>query len=239
LDKPKYTRIILKLSGEALLGSRTHGIDPKIIHSVARQIKEVYDLGVDIGIVIGGGNFFRGIEEEDDNFLDRSTADYMGMLATVMNTLALQSSIEKYGIDTRIQSSIAIHSVAEEFIKRRAIRHFEKKRIVIFGGGTGNPYFSTDTAAVLRCMETKSQIVFKATKVDGIYNKDPKKFSDAVKYDTITYDEFISHDLKVMDMTAITLCRENKLPLLVFNLFSEGNIKKAVLGEKVGTVVKE
>lgn len=237
MAKPLYKRILIKMSGEALLGDRSHGIDPKFIISIANQIKEVKELGVDVALVIGGGNIFRGIKASA-NGMDRSTADYMGMLATIINSMALQDGLEKVGLQTRVQSAIRVDSVAESFIKRRAIRHLEKGRVVIFAGGTGNPYFTTDTAGVLRAMEIGVDILFKATKVNGIYDKDPLEFPNAVKYKNLTYQEFFDQNLKVMDTTAVTLCRENKLPILVFNLLKEGNIKKAVLGNDVGTFIR-
>ncbi|GMT49334.1 MAG: uridylate kinase [bacterium] len=234
---PRYKRILIKMSGEALLGDRSHGIDPKVIQSIALQLKEVKELGVDVAIVIGGGNIFRGIQGSVAG-MDRSTADYMGMLATVMNSIALQDGLEEMGLQTRVQSALRVDSVAEPFIKRRAIRHLEKGRVVIFAGGTGNPYFTTDTAGVLRAMEIGVDILFKATKVNGVYDKDPLKYSDAKKYDDLTYSDFISQKLKVMDSTAATLCQDNDLPILVFNLLTEGNILKAVMGESIGTLVR-
>ncbi|HEO64526.1 MAG TPA: UMP kinase [Spirochaetes bacterium] len=225
------------MSGEALLGERSHGIDPKIIQSIALQLKEVKGLGVEIAIVIGGGNIFRGVQGAVAG-MDRSTADYMGMLATVMNSIALQDGLEEVGLETRVQSAIRVDSVAEPFIKRRAIRHLEKGRVVIFAGGTGNPYFTTDTAGVLRAMEIDVDILFKATKVNGVYDKDPLKYSDAKKYNDLTYRDFLTQDLKVMDSTAATLCQDNDLPIIVFNLLTEGNIKKAVLGESIGTLIR-
>lgn len=239
MSTPRYKRILIKMSGEALLGNLQFGIDFDVVTSIAKQVKEVIDLGVEVGIVIGGGNIFRGTTQTFAKGIDRSTADYIGMLATVMNSMTLQDGMEKCGLTTRILSAIHIKEVAEPFIKRRAIRHLEKNRVVIFASGTGNPYFSTDTAGVLRAMELGVDILFKATKVDGIYNKDPMKFSDAIKFDSLTYKEFLKQELKVMDATAITLCEENNLPILVFNLLSEGNIKRAVLGEEVGTIVKK
>ncbi len=234
---PRYKRILIKMSGEALLGERSHGIDPKIIQSIALQLKEVKELGVEIAIVIGGGNIFRGVQGAVAG-MDRSTADYMGMLATVMNSIALQDGLEEVGLETRVQSAIRVDSVAEPFIKRRAIRHLEKGRVVVFAGGTGNPYFTTDTAGVLRAMEIGVDILFKATKVNGVYDKDPLKYSDAKKYNDLTYRDFLTQDLKVMDSTAATLCQDNDLPIIVFNLLTEGNIKRAVLGEPVGTFIR-
>ena len=234
--KPVYKRILLKLSGEALMGDQEFGIDPNVITSYARQIRDVVNLGVEVAVVIGGGNIFRGLSGEEIG-IDRVIGDHMGMLATMINSLALQNAIEKLGIPTRVQSGIEMPKVAEPFIKRRAQRHLEKGRVVIFGAGTGNPYFTTDTAAVLRAVEINADVVIKATKVDGIYDKDPVKYSDAVKYETVTYTEVLNKNLKVMDAAAISLCRDNKLPLIVFNSLVEGNIEKVVMGEKIGTVV--
>ena len=227
---PVYKRILLKLSGEALMGNQKFGICSDVITSYARQIKEIVDMGVEVGIVIGGGNIFRGLSEAEQG-VDRVTGDHMGMLATVINSLALQNSIEKLGVPTRVLTAIEMPQIAEPYIRRRAERHLEKGRVVIFGAGTGNPYFTTDTAAVLRAIEINADVVIKATKVDGIYDKDPVKYSDAVKYETVTYSEVLNKDLKVMDAAAISLCRDNKLPLIVFNSLVEGNIKKVVLGE--------
>ncbi len=226
------------MSGEALLGEKSHGIDPQIITSIATQIVEIKKLGVEVAIVIGGGNIFRGVQASASG-MDRSTADYMGMLATIINSLALQDGLEKMGLQTRVQSAIQVDKLAEPFIRRRAIRHIEKGRVVIFAGGTGNPYFTTDTAGVLRAMEINVNALFKATKVDGIYDKDPMKNPDATKYFTITYDDFLRQHLKVMDSTAITLCQDNNLPILVFNILKEGNIFRAVMGENVGTLVSQ
>ncbi|MFA6709291.1 MAG: UMP kinase [Fusobacterium sp.] len=234
--KPVYSRILLKLSGEALMGNQEFGISSEVISSYAKQIKDIVDLGVEIGVVIGGGNIFRGLSGAEQG-VDRVTGDHMGMLATVINSLALQNSIEKLGVPTRVLTAIEMPKIAEPFIKRRAQRHLEKGRVVIFGAGTGNPYFTTDTAAALRAIEINADIVIKATKVDGIYDKDPVKFEDAKKYETITYTEVLNNNLKVMDAAAISLCRDNKLPLIVFDSLKEGNIKKVVLGEKIGTVV--
>ncbi|MDP0493323.1 MAG: UMP kinase [Fusobacterium sp. JB021] len=234
--KPVYNRILLKLSGEALMGNQDFGISSEVISSYAKQIKDIVDLGVEVGIVIGGGNIFRGLSGAEQG-VDRVTGDHMGMLATVINSLALQNSIEKLGVPTRVLTAIEMPKIAEPFIKRRAQRHLEKGRVVIFGAGTGNPYFTTDTAAALRAIEINADVVIKATKVDGIYDKDPVKFIDAKKYNTITYTEVLNNDLKVMDAAAISLCRDNKLPLIVFDSLKEGNIEKVVLGEKIGTVV--
>ena len=236
MESPFYKKILLKLSGEALMGEQEFGISSDVITSYAKQIKEIADLGVEVSIVIGGGNIFRGISGAAQG-VDRVTGDHMGMLATVINSLALQNSIEKLGVSTRVQTAIEMPKVAEPFIKRRAQRHLEKGRVVIFGAGTGNPYFTTDTAAALRAIEMETDVVIKATKVDGIYDKDPVKYPDAKKYETVTYNEVLAKDLKVMDATAISLCRENKLPIIVFNSLIEGNLKKVVMGEHIGTTV--
>ena len=236
MESPFYKKILLKLSGEALMGDQEFGISSDVIASYAKQIKEIVDLGVEVSIVIGGGNIFRGISGAAQG-VDRVTGDHMGMLATVINSLALQNSIEKLGVPTRVQTAIEMPKVAEPFIKRRAQRHLEKGRVVIFGAGTGNPYFTTDTAAALRAIEMETDVVIKATKVDGIYDKDPVKYPDAKKYETVTYNEVLAKDLKVMDATAISLCRENKLPIIVFNSLDEGNLKKVVMGENIGTTV--
>ena len=235
---PVYKRILLKLSGEALMGDQEFGISSEVISSYARQIKEIVDMGVEVGIVIGGGNIFRGLSGAEQG-VDRVTGDHMGMLATVINSLALQNSIEKLGVATRVLTAIEMPQIAEPYIRRRAERHLEKGRVVIFGAGTGNPYFTTDTAAVLRAIEINADVVITATKVDGIYDKDPVKYKDAVRYETVTYSEVLNKDLKVMDAAAISLCRDNKLPLIVFDSLVEGNIKKVVLGEcnEIGTKV--
>lgn len=233
-----YKRVLLKLSGEALMGDQEFGISPDVITSYAKQIKEVTDLGVELAIVIGGGNIFRGLSGASQG-IDRVTGDHMGMLATMINSLALQNAIEKLGVATRVQSAIEMDKIAEPFIKRKAQRHLEKGRVVIFGGGTGNPYFTTDTAAALRAIEIDADVVMKATKVDGVYDKDPMKFVDAVKYDKITYTDVLNKDLKVMDATAISLCRENKLPIIVFDSVTEGNIVKVMKGQDIGTIVVE
>ena len=236
MESPFYKKILLKLSGEALMGEQEFGISSDVITSYAKQIKEIVDLGVEVSIVIGGGNIFRGISGAAQG-VDRVTGDHMGMLATVINSLALQNSIEKLGVPTRVQTAIEMPKVAEPFIKRRAQRHLEKGRVVIFGAGTGNPYFTTDTAAALRAIEMETDVVIKATKVDGIYDKDPVKYPDAKKYQTVTYNEVLAKDLKVMDATAISLCRENKLPIIVFNSLIEGNLKRVIMGENIGTTV--
>ena len=236
MESPFYKKILLKLRGEALMGDQEFGISSDVIASYAKQIKEIVDLGVEVSIVIGGGNIFRGISGAAQG-VDRVTGDHMGMLATVINSLALQNSIEKLGVPTRVQTAIEMPKVAEPFIKRRAQRHLEKGRVVIFGAGTGNPYFTTDTAAALRAIEMETDVVIKATKVDGIYDKDPVKFADAKKYEKVTYNEVLAKDLKVMDATAISLCRENKLPIIVFNSLIEGNLKRVIMGENIGTTV--
>jgi uridylate kinase len=233
---PVYKRILLKLSGEQLAGDQGFGIDPGQLVFVANEVRSVRDLGVEVGIVVGGGNFHRGATGTLLG-IGRATGDYMGMLSTVINAMALQSTLENHGMFTRVLSAIRIEAVAEPFIRRRAIRHMEKGRIVIMAAGTGNPYFTTDTAAVLRGIETEVDVVLKATKVDGIYDADPMKVPGAVKFDTVTYDEVLRRDLKVMDGTAFTLCRENKLPLVVFKLTDAGNLYKVVTGEKIGTLV--
>ena len=236
MEKPFYKRVLLKLSGEALMGEQEFGISSDVIASYARQIKEIADLGVEVSVVIGGGNIFRGLSGATQG-VDRVTGDHMGMLATVINSLALQNSIEKLGVQTRVLTAIEMPKIAEPFIKRRAQRHLEKGRVVIFGAGTGNPYFTTDTAAALRAIEMNTEVVLKATKVDGIYDKDPVKYADAVKYETVTYTEVLNKNLKVMDATAISLCRENKLPIIVFDSLTDGNIKRVIMGEKIGTTV--
>ena len=234
----KYKRILLKLSGEALMGDQEFGISSEVITSYARQIKEIVDLGVEVSIVIGGGNIFRGLSGTDQG-IDRVTGDHMGMLATMINSLALQNAIERLGVPTRVLSAIEMQKIAEPYIKRRAIRHLEKGRVVIFGAGIGNPYFTTDTAAALRAIEVGAEVVAKATKVDGIYEKDPVKYPDAKKYSRIKYIDVLKDGLKVMDATAISLCMENSLPIVVFNSLIDGNIKKLLLGEDIGTTVEE
>ena len=231
-----YKRILLKLSGEALMGERQHGIDPARLAEYALEIKKIVDNGVEVAIVIGGGNIFRGVAGAS-NGIDRVQGDYMGMLATIINGLALQSAIEDIGIKTRLLTAIKMEQVAEPFIKRRAVRHLEKGRVVIFGGGTGNPYFTTDTAAVLRAIEINADVILKGTRVDGIYTSDPEKFEDAIKFDTITYKNVINKNLKVMDMTALTLSEENNLPIIVFDMNTKGNLEKVISGEKIGTKV--
>ena len=231
-----YKRILLKLSGEALLGERSHGVDPKRILAYSKEIKEIVDSGIELAIVIGGGNIFRGISGAS-NGIDRVQADYMGMLATIINGLALQSSLEELKVQTRLQTAVKIEAVAEPYIKRKAVRHLEKKRVVIFGAGTGNPFFTTDSAAVLRAIEINADAILKGTRVDGIYNIDPEKNENAVKFKHLTYDEAINKKLKIMDSTAFTLSQENKLPIIVFNMNKPGNLKKIVEGSEIGTIV--
>ena len=232
----KYKRILLKLSGEALMGEQQYGIDANRLADYAQEIKEIADKGIEVAIVIGGGNIFRGLSGAS-NGMDRVQGDYMGMLATIINGLALQSALEEAGLQTRLLTSIEMKQIAEPFIKRRAVRHLEKGRVVIFGGGTGNPYFTTDTAAVLRAIEINADVILKGTRVDGIYSSDPEKDSKAVKFDKITFREVLSKDLKVMDMTAFTLSEENDLPIIVFDMNKKGNLQKVISGEKVGTLV--
>jgi uridylate kinase len=233
----KYRRILLKISGEALAGDQEFGISADVVRFVAGEVQEVQRLGVQIGMVIGGGNIFRGVVASAQG-MDRSSADYMGMLATVMNGLALQEALEKLGVDTRVQTAIEMREVAEPFIRRRAVRHIEKGRVVIFVGGTGNPYFTTDTAAALRAMEISADVVFKATKVDGVYTADPKTDPTAQKFEELSYIEVLSRRLKVMDSTAISLCMDNRFPIVVFNLQEKGRLRRLVLGERVGTLVR-
>jgi len=231
-----YKRILLKLSGEALMGERQYGIDPARLAEYAQEIKKIVDKGIEVAIVIGGGNIFRGVAGAS-NGIDRVQADYMGMLATVINGLALQSALEDEQIKTRLLTAIKMEQVAEPFIKRRAVRHLEKGRVVIFGGGTGNPYFTTDTAAVLRAIEINADVILKGTRVDGIYTSDPEKFEDAIKFDSITYKDVMSKGLKVMDMTAFALSQENNLPIVVFDMNTKGNLEKVISGENIGTKV--
>jgi uridylate kinase len=238
MKKAKYRRILLKLSGEALGGERGIGICPEAVQDMARQVQEVRDLGVEVVIVIGGGNIFRGLSGSERG-VERATGDYMGMLATVINSLALQDALEKLGVATRVQSAITMHQVAEPFIRRRAMRHLEKGRVVIFGGGTGNPFFSTDTAAALRANEIGAEVILKATKVDGIYDSDPQKNPKAKRYAQINYQEALLKRLKVMDSTAFSMCEDNKMPIIVFDLFKAHNLRRVVLGEKVGTLVTD
>ncbi len=232
----RYQRILLKLSGEALMGNQQYGIDPDRLKEYAEEIKAVVDKGVEVAIVIGGGNIFRGLSGSSKG-VDRVQGDHMGMLATVINALALQSSLENEGIETRVQTAIKIDEVAEPFIRRRALRHLEKGRVVIFGGGTGNPYFTTDSAAVLRAIEIKADVILKGTRVDGIYSADPEKDENATRYNEITFEDVLRKGLKVMDTTAFTLSQENELPIVVFDMNKEGNLMKVVTGEDVGTVV--
>jgi uridylate kinase len=235
-NQPRYSRILLKLSGEALGGESGLSISPEAMQGMAEQIREVRELGVQVVIVIGGGNIFRGLRGSERG-IERATGDYMGMLATIINSLALQDALEKIGVATRVQSAITMAQVAEPFIRRRAVRHLEKGRVVIFGGGTGNPYFSTDTAAALRANEIGAEVILKATKVDGIYDCDPKKNPNAKRYSRITYLEALQKQLKVMDSTAFSLCMDNRMPIIVFDLFRPHNLKRVVLGAKVGTLV--
>lgn len=236
MDKPAFKRILLKLSGEALMGDDAYGINRVTIAAIVAQVKEVVDLGVEVGVVIGGGNIFRGVAPAASG-MDRATADYMGMLATVMNAMALQDAMKHAGIPARVQSALNIEAVAEPYIRGKAIRYLEEGRVVIFGAGTGNPFFTTDTAAALRGVEIDAEIVLKATKVDGIYTDDPKKNPDAKRYETVTFDEAIQKNLKVMDATALTLCRDQKMPISVFSIFKPGALKRVVMGENEGTRV--
>jgi uridylate kinase len=238
MSGPKYKRVVLKLSGEALAGDNGFGINPSVIKNVAGQVKELAELGVEVAVVVGGGNIWRGKIGEEMG-MDRATADYMGMLATVMNSLALQDSLEQEGIETRVQTSIEMRQVAEPYIRRRAIRHLEKTRVVIFAAGTGNPYFSTDTTAALRAAEIEAEVILMAkNNVDGVYSADPRTNKDAVKYDELSYLDVIKEGLAVMDSTASSLCMDNNIPLIVFSIMEEGNIKRAVMGEKIGTIVR-
>ena len=234
--KPVFQRILLKLSGEAMMGDWEYGINPAVVHQVAQEVKEVRALGVEVAIVIGGGNIYRGVAASAQG-MDRASADYMGMLATVINGLALQDALEKIGVFTRVMSAIEMHQVAEPYIRRRAVRHLEKKRVVIFAAGTGNPYFTTDTAAALRANEIKAQVILKATKVEGVFDQDPMLNRKAKKFEKLSYLEVLKRGLKIMDATAISLCMDNQLPVIVFNLKKTGNIKRVVLGQKVGTLI--
>jgi uridylate kinase len=236
LKEPAYKRILLKLSGEALAGKQGTGINTATIKQIAQDVAEAYRAGVQIGLVIGGGNIYRGVAASAEG-MDRASADYMGMLATCINALALQDALEKEGVPTRVQTAIEMAEIAEPYIRRKAIRHLEKERIVIFGAGTGNPFFTTDTAASLRAMEINAQVIMKATKVDGIYDKDPMKHSDAKKFDKISYIDVLNKGLQVMDSTAISMCMDNKLPIITFDLHTQGNILRAVMGESIGTLV--
>mgnify|MGYP001773117118 CR=1 FL=1 len=237
LPKPKYKRILLKLSGEALQGEEPYGISPSVLETVSEEIKDVYTLGVETAVVIGGGNIFRGVAGASTG-MDRSTADYMGMLATVINALALQDSLERKGIMTRVQTALEIKQVAEPYIRRRAIRHLEKGRVVILAAGTGNPFFTTDTAATLRALEIGAEVILKATKVDGVYDRDPMRYENATKFKELSYMEVLKRELKIMDATAISLCMEGDIPIIVFNLFDHGNIKRIVVGEEIGTTLR-
>lgn len=236
-SKSKYRRILLKLSGEALAGGQNIGINPQTIGQIADDVKEAFGLGVEIGMVMGGGNFVRGVAQAAQG-MDRASSDYMGMLATVINAMAMQDALEKRGLTTRVQSALGMSAIAEPYIRRRAIRHLEKGRLVIFAAGTGNPYFTTDTAASLRAMEINAEVIMKATNVDGIYDKDPRKHADAKLHSELTYMDVLKNGLQVMDSTAISLCMDNKLPIITFNLNKPGNIARVVRGESIGTVVK-
>lgn len=233
---PKYKRVLLKLSGESLMGDKSFGLDPAVIAQYAQEVKSITDLGAQVAIVIGGGNIYRGMNEAETG-IERAHGDYMGMLATVINGMALQAGLEKAGVFTRLQSAIKMEQIAEPYIRRRAMRHVEKGRVVIFGAGTGNPYFTTDTAGVLRAIEIKCDVILKGTRVDGIYTADPEKDKTATKYQTITFQECLTKNLRVMDMTAFTLCMENNLPIVVFDMNTPGNLRRVVEGEKVGTLV--
>lgn len=234
---PKYKRILLKLSGESLMGDKNFGMDSAVISQYAQDIKSITDLGVQVAIVIGGGNIYRGMNEAETG-IERAHGDYMGMLATVINGMALQAGLEKIGVYTRLQSAIKMEQIAEPYIRRRAIRHVEKGRVVIFGAGTGNPYFTTDTAGSLRAIEISADVILKGTRVDGVYTADPEKDPTATKYETVTFQECLSKNLRVMDMTAFTLCMENNLPIIVFDMNKEGNLRRVVTGEKVGTLIR-
>ena len=234
--RASYRRVLLKLSGEALMGDGKYGISPKTLIAIAGEVKDVVELGVEVALTIGGGNIFRGVSGATEG-MDRSSADYMGMLATVINSMALQDALEKMGVQTRVQSAIEMHQVAEPYIRRRAIRHLEKGRVVIFAAGTGNPYFTTDTAASLRAMEIHADVLLKATKVDGVYTDDPKKNAAAIKFKTLSYIDVLKRELKVMDSTAISLCMDNDLPIVVFDLTQRGNVRRVVMGEDIGTTV--
>jgi uridylate kinase len=233
---PKYNRVLLKLSGESLMGDRNFGIDPKMLDAYATDIKTITDIGVQVAVVIGGGNIYRGMNEAETG-IERAQGDYMGMLATVINGMALQAALEKIGVKTRLQSAIKMEQIAEPYIRRRAIRHLEKGRVVIFGAGTGNPYFTTDTAGSLRAIEINASVILKGTRVDGIYSADPEKDTTAVRFEKLTFNEVITQGLKVMDMTAFTLCQENNLPIIVFDMHKAGNLLDVVTGQKVGTLV--
>lgn len=235
---PRYRRILLKLSGEALMGEQQFGIDPAVLRAFAEDVKEAFDLGVEIGIVFGGGNIFRGVQASAKG-IDKVSGDQMGMLATVINCIAFQNALESLGVPTRLQTAIRMDQIAESFIRRRAMRHLEKGRVVVFGAGTGNPYFTTDTAAVLRAVEVEAEVVIKGTRVDGIYDKDPEKHSDAVRFDDLTYREVLERGLRVMDLTAITMAQENGKPILVFDMNQRGNLRRLMLGENIATIVHD
>jgi len=232
----KYRRVLLKLSGESLMGEKQFGIDNQRLSTYAKEIKNIYDQKIEVAIVIGGGNIFRGVQAEEGG-MDRTHGDYMGMLATMINSMALQAALESIGLDTRLLSAIEMKEISEPFIRRKAVRHLEKGRVVIFGAGTGNPFFTTDSAASLRAIEINADVILKGTRVDGIYNVDPEKNSEAVKFDQISFDDIYSKGLKVMDMTAFTLCKENSLPIIVFDMDTPGNLSKLIAGEKIGTIV--
>jgi uridylate kinase len=234
---PAFRRVLLKLSGEALMGEREYGIDPGVTQALAKEVAGIRSEGVDVAVVVGGGNFYRGLAAAAESGMDRATADYAGMLATLLNALALQDALEREGADTRVLSALEVSEVAEPYIRRRAIRHLEKGRVVVFGAGTGNPYFSTDTAAALRAMEIKADVILKATKVDGIFDADPMVKPDAIRFDRISYLQVLEQGLKVMDATAISLCMDNRLPIVVFNLRTPGNIRRAISGEAIGSLV--
>lgn len=238
MSRPSYRRVLLKLSGEALMGAQGFGIDPDTLHTIADEVRSVHEMGVELALVLGGGNIFRGLAGATKHGMDRASADYMGMMATVMNALAMQDALERRGMQTRVLSAIEMQELCEPYIRRRAMRHLEKGRVIIFAAGTGNPYFTTDTAAALRAMEIHAEVLLKATKVDGIYDKDPKVHPDAVRFTRLTYLEVLQRDLKVMDSTAIAMCRDNKLPLCVFNLHERGNIRRVVMGDPIGTRVE-
>jgi uridylate kinase len=231
-----YQRVLLKLSGEALMGSLGYGIDPVVVQDIAQEVAEVVASGIQVAIVVGGGNIFRGVKAASKG-MDRATADYVGMIATVMNAITLQDALEQAGVPTRVQTAIAMQEVAEPYIRRRAIRHLEKKRVVVFGAGSGNPFFTTDTTAALRAAEIDAEVIFKATKVDGVYDSDPKLNPEAKRYEELTYADVLAQDLRVMDSTAIALCKENNIPIIVFDLSVRGNIRRAVMGESIGTFV--
>jgi uridylate kinase len=237
LSRPVFQRILLKLSGEAMVGDLEYGISPAVVQEVAVELKEVRELGIEVGIVIGGGNIYRGVAASAEG-MDRTSADQMGMLATVINSLALQDALEKLGIFTRVMSAIEMHQIAEPYIRRRAVRHLEKGRVVIFAGGTGNPFFTTDTAAALRAMEVKAEVILKATKVDGVYDADPLLNKKARRFEDLHYMDVLKRGLKIMDSPAISLCMDNHLPIIVFNLSKRGNIKRVILGQKVGTIIR-